>query len=520
MNTGAENYSQFNGFGAEQYNPATGGSQGSVTMQDLQKAMGTIGTGSGAGYDAPDPGSGSIQPTITESLESTLKRLTLSQKELMLYRTIRTEPAYALAEEFLQLVDIGSETGGFHEEFDLPETEESQYRRKTETVKYLGETRSVSHQAQLVRSRLGDVVQKEVDNGTLRILRTLNRALAFGNARVVPQEFNGIYEQHGAYGGSNDIWSTIDEYYNSELVIDMKGSHLTQKEVHDGAEIIDNNHGVPDSLWASNQVIKDFAKDYIDSQRTLLNSSFTPDGKHLGSTYVTEFPTSFGDGNIKLVRDKYLKQQARTKKRTNKRSTSESATDTKAPAAPTSTSVNVVSGDNKSKFESGDTGDYYYAIAAVNRFGESALTPINGDVKTTIASAQDAVDLSWSDGSGNYATTGYVVYRSKKDPSASAIADVDLYPIFELSTNERSGGYDGHSSGGARDRNRWLPDTEQAFMWETGEQVFGFKQLAPLMKMDLARLDPTIRFMILMYGTPQLYNHLRVVRFVNIGSFS
>lgn len=513
-----ENYSQFNGFGAEQYDPVSGSTTGAVTMQDLQKAMGSVGAGSGAGYDAPDPGAGSIQPTITESLESTLKRLTLSMKELKLYRTVRTEPAYALAEEFLQLVDIGSETGGFHEEFDLPEMEETQYRRKTETVKYLGETRAVSHQAQLVRSRIGDVVQTEVDNGTTRILRTLNRSLAFGNARIVPQEFNGIYEQHGSYGGNEDIWSTIDQYHNSELVYDVRGNHLTQQDVLDASEVIDNNHGVPDTLWGPNKVMRDFAKDYINTQRTILNSEFAQNGQHIGSMWVSKFPTPFGE--IDLIRDKYLQEQVRSKQRRNYRSTSESATDTKAPAAPVSPTFSVVSGDGKSHFGSGDTGDYYYAVAAVNRFGESALTPIDGDNKITVSAAQDAVDLGFSNGSGNYATTGFIVYRSKIDPAVSKINDATLYPIFKLSTNELSGGYDQASGGMARDRNRWLPDTEQAFMWETSEQVFGFKQLAPLMKMDLARLDPTIRFMVLMYGTPQLYNHLRVVRFVNIGDYS
>ena len=78
-------------------------------------------------------------------------------------------------------------------------------------------------------------------------------------------------------------------------------------------------------------------------------------------------------------------------------------------------------------------------------------------------------------------------------------------------------GYDGGAAGAVRDRNRFLPGTNQAMLVQSDTDVYSFKQLAPLMKMDLATLAPSTRFMILMYGTPMLYAPKKMVRYINIG---
>jgi hypothetical protein len=44
-----------------------------------------------------------------------------------------------------------------------------------------------------------------------------------------------------------------------------------------------------------------------------------------------------------------------------------------------------------------------------------------------------------------------------------------------------------------------------------------FKQLAPFTKIPLATIDPSIRWMQLLYGTPALYVPRRMVLLKNIG---
>ena len=71
-----------------------------------------------------------------------------------------------------------------------------------------------------------------------------------------------------------------------------------------------------------------------------------------------------------------------------------------------------------------------------------------------------------------------------------------------------------------RDRNRFMPATDQAFLVENKQEVLTHKQLAPLMKMDLAVVSPSYRFMILQYGTPMFFAPRKAVRFINIGTLT
>ena len=68
------------------------------------------------------------------------------------------------------------------------------------------------------------------------------------------------------------------------------------------------------------------------------------------------------------------------------------------------------------------------------------------------------------------------------------------------------------------DKNETLPNTYTAFMGEFTPEVIAFKQLAPIMKMDLAQLGPVYRWMILIYGVPQLYAPKKWMKFKNIKS--
>ena len=91
----------------------------------------------------------------------------------------------------------------------------------------------------------------------------------------------------------------------------------------------------------------------------------------------------------------------------------------------------------------------------------------------------------------------FVIYRSKKDDASGK-----YYPIAKISVQQLTDGYNGAAAGSARDKNTKIAGTEEAFMIDNTTEVWAFKQLAPLMKMDLAVLSPATRFMLLLYGTP------------------
>ena len=104
-----------------------------------------------------------------------------------------------------------------------------------------------------------------------------------------------------------------------------------------------------------------------------------------------------------------------------------------------------------------------------------------------------------------------------KDIKGSATGE--FFPLFEVSLDDVTRGYDGGGADIIRDMNRFLPDTDQSMLAQFDNEVVEFAQLAPLMKMDLAVLSPAFRFMVLLYGTPFLYAPKKLVRFINIGKF-
>lgn len=473
-----------------------------TTPEALAELSKALEAGSITGRETTNLSNVGAQGLKVESLEKNLKLLSFRDQDIRLWRRIPKLAAFNTVEEFNQLVSYGTERGGFNLEGELPEEEDSTYVRRAELVKFLGVTKSITHPMQLVTTNIGSIVQREITNGTMWILRKVNKALAYGNAAVIPQEFNGLYAQHA----NNDTFASLEAYFTSSSVIDLRGAALTQVNVADGTLSILQNFGFGNLLFAPPSVINDLAKDYFDKQRILLG---TAGNAFVGGGVPKSISTTTGE--VELQHDIFLQAAA-------PRLTTDGATSTKAPASPIpdiSAPLAAVT-DTGTKFTD-IAGDYFYGVAAINRFGESAVVQL-GTGKLTLAATQSAT-LKFATGGGANPATGYVIYRSKKNP-ATLIGATPMYAVFSVSTANLASGYDGGSALTIRDRGRFIAGTEQAILIQGDEEVFSFKQLAPLMKMDLAILGPSIRFMILLYGTPQLYAPRKMVRYINIGAFA
>jgi hypothetical protein len=476
---------------------------GEMSSEDMQELHKALEAGAITGRDTADSTSASGAPLKVESLENTLKVITFKESDIQFWKRVPKLPAFNTVEEYNQLQSYGTDRGGFTNEGELPEEEDSIYVRRAQLVKYMGVTKSVTHAMQLVTTHIGDIIQRETTNGTLWILRKVDRALAFGDSDVIPQEFNGYYKQHrDGYG------DTMDAYMDSPSVVDLRGKRLSETAMEDGALGIIENHGYPDLFMAPPIVLSDFVKEFHEFKMIQPNTAAVTNG--VMGQRVDKFMSQFGE--IELGYDKFLKTNA-------PRRVGSGATHPKAPngVVADGSTPQVESDDTLSRWGSDDAGDYWFAVAAINRYGESDLVKMS-DSKLTMHTVHSA-DLKFADGGGTYPATGYVIYRTKKNPGG-LIAATDFYPIFTISKAEHvaTGGYDGGGSTTVvRDRNRFLPDTNQAFMMQADNEVYSFKQLAPLMKMDLAILSPAKRFMVLLYGTPQLYAPKKMVRYINIG---
>lgn len=441
----------------------------------------------------------------TESLERSLKLIEFKESDIRFWKRIPKTAAYSTIEEYNQLTSYGQDAGGFVGEGELPEEEDSQYVRKSEKVKYLGVTRSVTHQAQLVNTHIGSIVQRETTNGIMWILRKANRGLFHGSEYMVSHEWNGMYQQHL----NNDKYTTLAEYHESDVVIDLRNKALSEFDVENGTRVILTKYGHANMLVAPPVVLSDFATRFYASKRVNVGQPNSVDNATMGQ-YISKFRSQYG--LIDFEYDIFAAKPA------GKLPTA-GTVPAKAPAAPTAGAVPAPTADGEAKFADG-AGDYFYGVAAINRYGESAMTQLGAGL-ITVTTTQ-AVDLTFTATAGPYQPTAFRIYRSKANPTTSYATTV-LYPLFLVAATgtgkqgSLAAGVDGAAALKVRDRNRYLPGTEEAFLLQADTEVYEFKQLAPLMKMPLAKLSPADRWMVLLYGTPILFQPEKMVRFLNIG---
>jgi len=299
-----------------------------------------------------------------------------------------------------------------------------------------------------------------------RIIHNSSDYLTKGDSNIVLEEWNGIYAQHGFYG-SNAIYSSFKDYMESGLVIDLQGKILTQEWIEKGADTVHNHNGNADCVWGPPTVMSSIA-----------------------------WPT-FG---VSLNSDECLKKPG------GKLLAHGGAIHNMAPNPPVETEPSPIR-DPSSEFvvnEWGALETMFYAVSAVNKYGESTLTLLNKAAKLAGSPAVLAFAATPSP------DTGFIIYRSEVTSETDA-EKVKFFPIFRISATELANGYDGAPPGQVYDRNWFLPNTEEAFITQMREEVLCFK-VAPISELDTDTGTP------IFWGTPVLHCPKKLVRFINIGA--
>lgn len=473
-------------------------------VQDLIKAI-TAGETAGGAVAGLNSG-----PSLKlESLEATLKTLSYQLERFTLYNLIGKKKAYSTAEEFNQLASYGNEAAYFIGEGELPESQDSEYRRLVEKVKFMGTTRQVTDVAMRVKTQVSNLILQEEKNGMLYLGKGCDHYLYFGNESVVPKQFNGMFYNHkkGIVGDSGTNLS----YKNSHFVIDLRGKILQEGDVENATSaVVNEGYGLVSDIFGPPSVFTSFVRSKYDIRRIVEDEQIN---RGVYGSKVVKFITQYGDVNV---------QNDIFARRSIPRYTVGDTSGKLHPKAPEGITPDIsnplvaVSDATGTQFGTDYAGDYFVAIASINEYGEGPLIPLSASA-VTVAATQ-SIDMKFTITDGSYASTGFVVYRSVKDP-ATALGDTPLYPIFKVSKVELAAGYDGGAAGVVRDRNFDIPNTEVAFVCENNsDQVMALKELSPMMKMDLALTSPTYRFMILYYLTNILYAPKKVGVIKNIGN--
>lgn len=451
-----------------------GFNQGTVgELEELNKALGTGEQGDAYGnYNDMT----ALRP---QSLEATLKVVTATLEHIKFWKHIGHKQAFNTVEEFNVLDSYGGDSSPFFVEGGLPNEEDSNYLRQSQYVKFLGTTRVITHPATIVRNTVGDIVARETTNGTTWLLQQLEKALYFGDSALDPLSFDGVFAQVRNF--------VAGKSYANQHIIDMKNQPLDENSLEDASAIIADNYGSGSlELHMTNQVNKDLSKIIMGPagrQRIMMGGQDVTLGAPVRGYEANAGPISF-------LNNIFLKPQA----------TVPTVSSKGAPATPTFPASQLTAAGTGSTMTA---GTYYYFVGAKNSAGEAAVAALGSVAVTAGQSVTITINRVVSDPPAK----SYKVYRGM---SSDATKAQFAFEVADAKTGTTQAIVDDNSN---------IPGTHTAMLLDNdSENVLTFKQLAPLMKLPLARISASERFMVLLYGMVQVYNPRRIVIFKNIGT--
>jgi hypothetical protein len=432
-----------------------------------------------------------------ESLEASLKVVTYTNHHIKMWKKIPKSPAYSTVEEYNQLTSYGPSSFAFTQEGELPPSTDTSYARRTQLVKFMGTTREVTHPATLVHPAHGDIIALENQNGILWLLERVEMALFSADSSL-------------AYDGEAEQWDGLDALIDATSYVDLEGSALTESDVEEASNLIVEAYGYPTDMFLGTRELSDLVKTMYPRERVTLPA---PVNGVIGQA-VNSMATQAG--HIEFNPDVFIKRMPVPPS---------AATHANAPATPQAVTFGAVAGADAdfNKGAAAGTNGYAYVCTACNRFGESAPSPVSTNQNITQAE-KDALKhiplvLTNAAAIGAFPPEYFRVYRTNDLGSAGAVPTV-ASGAYSLIMQVPAASQTGAGTTGANDVNFILPFTSIAYMGELTPQVITFRQLAPMMRLDLAVLAPAYRWQILLYGTPILFAPKKWIRMINIGRLS
>jgi len=471
-----QHYEGLNGFGSA---PA-------ADVQELQKAL-------EAGYQVTNQTGGSA--LRVESLEASLKVVTFTNHHIKLWKKIPKSPAYSTVEEYNQLTAYGPTHFAFTQEGELPPATDTSYARRTQLVKFLGTTREVTHPATMVHPAHGDVIALENQNGILWLLERVETALFTADSDL-------------AFDGEAEQWDGLDALIDPTSFLDLQGQPLQEADIEEASNIIIEAFGYPTDLFLGTRQLSDLVKTMYPRERVQLPAPVNGQIGQAVNTMATQAGVIEFNPNI-FVRVLPSPPAA--------------ATHANAPATPqqVTTGNSGTDGDFTKGAPAAGNVEYAYVVTACNRFGESGPSPVmaaNQVLTAAERAAGDHIDVACINAAtvGAFPTEYFRIYRSANLAASAAVptANTSYSLIQQIPATSQAGG----ATTAADDLNFLMPFTSIAYLGELTPNVLTFRQLAPMMRLDLAVLAPAYRWMILLYGTPLLFAPLKWLRLINIGT--
>ena len=451
--------------------------QGVATPADIDRLQKAIAAGYGGAGKPTDLTYGGVLQA--ESLETTLKSVTFDMKNLKFWPAVQVDKAHNLFEQYNRITSYGSDASPYIGEGGAAQEEDSTYVRDGQKIVFFATRRKVTHQMTLVRTAIGtgDIVAQQAKEGTMYLLKNIERELYWGNAHFadaqgnftgsqsdIPSDsiaMNGLLQQirrgdDDAHQKSGDF----EGYGSFESVLrDLGGNSLSQDDIEELSVILLENFSSPDQIHLEPQVLSTFVRQFYPQFRSAPGLAQQTVGYDVNKVQTTA-------GTMDLKPNLFLRPRAKA------RATAVNSSSPGLPAAFTS-----VGGGTGGKI---DAGVYEYRLTEVNDFGESS--PINTTIAATVTAGQVVTLVP---GAAQAGTKYFRIYRSAAGGTAQSAEFIGNYRV----------GLTSYVDKGAR-----LPGLGEAFMLDMSAECMKFKQLAPLSKLNFAVVTTAIEFGIILYG--------------------
>jgi hypothetical protein len=456
--------------------------QGVLTPDDVDNLQKAISAGYGyAGKPTDLTYGGVIQ---TESLETTLKSVTFDMKNLKMWPAISIDKASNLFEQYNRLTSYGSDSAPYLAEGGAPQEEDSSYIRDGQRIVFFGTRRKVSHQMTLIKTTVGDVVAQQAKEGTMHLLKNVEREMYWGHAHFVdalgnqsgqlsdlPSDsiaMNGLLQQLLRGDADEQHRSGDFEGYGSfeSIVRDLDGQVLTQDDVEELSVILLENFGSPGEIHIEPLALSSFVRQFYPQFRSAPGLANQTVGYDVSKVQTTA-------GAMDLKPNLFLRPRGKAR---------EKAVNANCPGLPGA----LTGADGGAATGALEAGTYQYRITEVSDFGESA--PRNITTAVVVAANDSSVVLTVP--AAQAGTKYYKVYRSASGGSAASAQFIGNYKV---------------GLGAYVDADDKRPGLGEAFMLDMSAECMRFKQLAPLSKINFAIVTTALEFAIVLYGALFVY---------------
>jgi hypothetical protein len=469
--------------------------QGLVTAADVENLNKAITAGYGGAGKPTDLTYGGVLQA--ESLESTLKSVTFDMKNLKLWPAISVDKAYNLFEQYNRLISYGSDSVPYIGEGGAPVEEDSTYVRDGQKIVFFGTRRKVSHQMTLVRTTVGDIVAQQAKEGTMHLLKNVERELYWGNGHYLNKitglatgsdgdvpvstiAMSGILKQ--LQKGDQDVLMFSGDFQGygdqSSIATDLGGNVIAQDDIERLAVIALENFGAPSELHIEPACLSAFVKQFYPQFRSAPGLSNQTVGYDVSKMTTTA-------GTVDFKPNLFLRPRSYARS---------SSTNGLSPQLGAFAVTAAGSGSGSSLA----AGAYNIKVTMVNDTGESS--PLQVASPTTITAGQQ-IALTMSGIAAGVKTLK--VYLSAP---GGVVGSEQFCGNF---ANVGSGVYDLNGA--------IQPGLGEAFLLDLNAECMRFKQLAPLSKINFAIVTTALEFAIVMYGALFVYTPRFNCLFLNTG---